>query len=155
MRHYILMLCCKICFLCEIRINAFCGLEFLNFVKKSFFFKLFWHRFRLRTKHCVVDNLWISLRKTDMICSLQIFCCWIFSKYFLFCIFIRVIDMAVVCSQCGRQYDITLFEYGGRVECDCGNEVKIADSNEIRLEKTLSPEEMLSELRKPKPDGGW
>ncbi|MCM8778838.1 MAG: hypothetical protein NC898_04895 [Candidatus Omnitrophica bacterium] len=29
--------------------------------------------------------------------------------------------MAVVCKICGREYDITLFEFGRRVRCDCGN----------------------------------
>jgi len=28
--------------------------------------------------------------------------------------------MAIVCPDCGRQYDVTLFQFGQTVECDCG-----------------------------------
>jgi hypothetical protein len=28
--------------------------------------------------------------------------------------------MAVTCPECGRQYDITLFQFGSAVDCDCG-----------------------------------
>jgi dsDNA-specific endonuclease/ATPase MutS2 len=28
--------------------------------------------------------------------------------------------MAVQCPDCGRQYDVTLFQFGQTVECDCG-----------------------------------
>jgi len=28
--------------------------------------------------------------------------------------------MAVTCPECGRQYDITLFQFGNTVDCDCG-----------------------------------
>lgn len=28
--------------------------------------------------------------------------------------------MAVTCPRCGRQYDITLFQFGRTVTCDCG-----------------------------------
>lgn len=28
--------------------------------------------------------------------------------------------MAIACPACGRQYDATLFEFGGSVACDCG-----------------------------------
>lgn len=28
--------------------------------------------------------------------------------------------MAIVCKKCGRQYDVTLFQFGRSIECDCG-----------------------------------
>ena len=28
--------------------------------------------------------------------------------------------MAVICSRCGRQFDVTLFAFGNRVRCPCG-----------------------------------
>jgi len=31
--------------------------------------------------------------------------------------------MAIVCRICRRQYDITLFEFGKTVKCDCGNTI--------------------------------
>ncbi len=31
--------------------------------------------------------------------------------------------MAFECPQCGKQYDITLFQYGKTIRCDCGAEV--------------------------------
>lgn len=31
--------------------------------------------------------------------------------------------MAIRCEQCGREYDVTLFEFGRTVRCACGAEV--------------------------------
>lgn len=31
--------------------------------------------------------------------------------------------MAVICPRCRRQYDVTLFQFGRGVKCDCGAEV--------------------------------
>ncbi len=28
--------------------------------------------------------------------------------------------MAVTCAKCGREYDITLFQFGNKVQCECG-----------------------------------
>lgn len=28
--------------------------------------------------------------------------------------------MAIICPKCNRQYDITLFQFGRGIECDCG-----------------------------------
>ncbi|MBN1418317.1 MAG: hypothetical protein JXP34_06040 [Planctomycetes bacterium] len=28
--------------------------------------------------------------------------------------------MAVICARCGRQFDVTLFQFGNRVRCPCG-----------------------------------
>jgi hypothetical protein len=32
--------------------------------------------------------------------------------------------MAVVCPRCNRQYDITLFQFGRRVVCECGEVIQ-------------------------------
>lgn len=31
--------------------------------------------------------------------------------------------MAIRCSFCGRNYDVTLFEFGNTIKCKCGHEV--------------------------------
>jgi len=31
--------------------------------------------------------------------------------------------MAIRCANCGREFDVTLFEYGNTVQCVCGNKV--------------------------------
>jgi len=31
--------------------------------------------------------------------------------------------MAIRCHQCGREYDVTLFEFGRTITCECGAEV--------------------------------
>ena len=36
--------------------------------------------------------------------------------------------MAVSCPRCGRQYDVTLFQFGRSVDCDCGECVELAAS---------------------------
>jgi len=41
--------------------------------------------------------------------------------------------MAIQCPQCLRQYDVTLFEYGRTVQCDCGEEIDLA-SGHVRRE---------------------
>jgi len=32
--------------------------------------------------------------------------------------------MAIPCPRCGRQYDVTLFQFGHAVDCDCGERVE-------------------------------
>ncbi|MFH1731937.1 MAG: histidine phosphatase family protein [Planctomycetota bacterium] len=39
--------------------------------------------------------------------------------------------MAVVCKRCGRQYDVTLFQFGRSITCDCG--AKLPQAAEITL----------------------
>lgn len=36
--------------------------------------------------------------------------------------------MAVICPVCGRQYDVTLFQFGQAVACDCGAVVRPFDA---------------------------
>jgi broad specificity phosphatase PhoE len=47
--------------------------------------------------------------------------------------------MAVICKRCRRQYDITLFEYGHTVACECGATVSL--DAEIEVAKTGTGEE--------------
>ena len=35
--------------------------------------------------------------------------------------------MAIECPHCGRQYDVTLFEFGRHLRCSCGATVSLAD----------------------------
>lgn len=45
--------------------------------------------------------------------------------------------MAIVCKICGRQYDVTLFEFGRKIKCDCGN---IIDLTNLIRNKGISRE---------------
>jgi len=33
--------------------------------------------------------------------------------------------MAIECPECGRQYDVTLFQFGNAVDCDCGAVIRL------------------------------
>ncbi len=46
--------------------------------------------------------------------------------------------MAIVCKTCGRQYDITLFEFGRTVRCDCGNIIDL--KTKVPIDKMISKE---------------
>jgi uncharacterized protein with PIN domain len=37
----------------------------------------------------------------------------------------RVREMSVLCAGCGREYDVTLFEFGRTLWCTCGNRVGV------------------------------
>ena len=47
--------------------------------------------------------------------------------------------MAISCSQCGRQYDVTLFQFGRTINCACGarvgleHKLNLPANNEIRI----------------------
>ena len=51
--------------------------------------------------------------------------------------------MAITCPRCKHQYDITLFEFGSVVECDCGAKIKLDPGKGVVLE-----EENLSNKRR-------
>ena len=34
--------------------------------------------------------------------------------------------MAIRCPHCSREYDVTLFQFGKKVKCDCGAEIDLA-----------------------------
>jgi hypothetical protein len=46
--------------------------------------------------------------------------------------------MAVVCKVCGRQYDITLLEFGRSIRCDCGNIIDL--KTKVFVDKMISKE---------------
>jgi len=33
--------------------------------------------------------------------------------------------MAITCPGCGHQFDVTLFEFGNTVECNCGTKIRL------------------------------
>ncbi len=47
--------------------------------------------------------------------------------------------MAIQCSHCGRQYDVTLFEFERTVCCECGATVARAEGHTLRLAPTQTP----------------
>ncbi len=52
--------------------------------------------------------------------------------------------MAITCPRCNRQYDVTLFEFGRRIVCECGELIAAGDvSYPVRgkPEDHLTPEE--------------
>jgi len=42
--------------------------------------------------------------------------------------------MAIICPRCGREYDITLFQFGRTITCDCGN---VIDESHVELFRSL------------------
>ncbi len=42
--------------------------------------------------------------------------------------------MAVICPDCGREYDVTLFEFGRTVTCACGREVRADEPRRARAD---------------------
>jgi DNA-directed RNA polymerase subunit RPC12/RpoP len=43
--------------------------------------------------------------------------------------------MAIICPKCKHQYDVTLFQFGSVVECDCGARIKFDPRKGIVLER--------------------
>jgi hypothetical protein len=35
--------------------------------------------------------------------------------------------MAIRCQRCGREYDVTLFQFGRTIHCACGSRVRLED----------------------------
>jgi hypothetical protein len=49
--------------------------------------------------------------------------------------------MAILCPKCGHQYDVTLFEFGNVVKCDCGARIYIDLQKGVVLkEETIQQE---------------
>jgi hypothetical protein len=40
--------------------------------------------------------------------------------------------MAIACPRCGAEYDVTLFEFGRRIHCDCGSWVDLHSGHTLR-----------------------
>ncbi|MEA3485329.1 MAG: hypothetical protein U9R03_01330 [Candidatus Aerophobetes bacterium] len=43
--------------------------------------------------------------------------------------------MAILCPKCGHQYDVTLFEFGNVVKCDCGARIYIDPQKGVALQE--------------------
>lgn len=59
--------------------------------------------------------------------------------------------MSIRCPHCGREYDITLFEFGRSVECDCGRIITPGSESvwdEIKAILSRDEEEKLDTLRR-------
>jgi len=58
--------------------------------------------------------------------------------------------MSVRCAHCGREYDITLFQFGRSVECDCGRIITPGSDgvwDEIKAILSQDEEDKLNTLR--------
>jgi len=55
--------------------------------------------------------------------------------------------MAIVCKVCGKEYDISLFQFGKKIKCECGNIVELKGKvlNKISKEAEDKILEMLNE----------
>ncbi len=38
--------------------------------------------------------------------------------------------MSIPCPQCGREYDVTLFQFGNKIECVCGEKLPLSHKAE-------------------------
>lgn len=60
--------------------------------------------------------------------------------------------MAIRCPKCGREYDVTLFQFGRKVKCDCGSELDLAAIETLEELKQLvagiEEEEILAKLQR-------
>jgi DNA-directed RNA polymerase subunit RPC12/RpoP len=43
--------------------------------------------------------------------------------------------MAVRCPDCGREYDVALFQFGKRIRCSCGRVFSLEEANIIRKDE--------------------
>ncbi len=60
--------------------------------------------------------------------------------------------MALSCSRCGRDYDVTLFEFGHKVTCVCGKVLTLEEGHRLRLDEQRKPTSA-REPRPKKPEG--
>jgi len=49
--------------------------------------------------------------------------------------------MAILCPKCGHQYDVTLFEFGNIVKCDCGARIYIDPQKGVILKEETTQQE--------------
>ncbi len=47
--------------------------------------------------------------------------------------------MSLSCPKCGRQFDVTLFEYGRKVACECGEIVTLRSGQIVFLKPKIPP----------------
>jgi hypothetical protein len=60
-----------------------------------------------------------------------------------------VVPVAITCPRCKRQYDITLFEFGRRIVCDCG-EIIAAHGSAPPAQPNVTPAPTPDELKQAK-----
>jgi hypothetical protein len=41
--------------------------------------------------------------------------------------------MALRCPQCGKEYDVTLFEFGRSIDCECGWKISLENGHNVKL----------------------
>ena len=60
--------------------------------------------------------------------------------------------MAIRCPKCGQEYDVTLFQFGKPVRCDCGTEIDLATIETLdalkHLVEGIEEQELLGELQR-------
>lgn len=56
--------------------------------------------------------------------------------------------MAIICPNCGKEYDVTLFEYGHKVKCSCGETILL--ENKKYKDKYGFFKKLLSEIQTQK-----
>ena len=56
--------------------------------------------------------------------------------------------MAVRCPECGRDYDVTLFCFGGSVRCVCGEEVIFAHEERCISDSRREEDENILEVKR-------
>jgi hypothetical protein len=59
--------------------------------------------------------------------------------------------MAITCPRCGAAFDVTLFQFGHTVQCDCGHLVELSEGHVIEQETQGHGPESESEAE---PDDG-
>src|SRR4028119_1259515 len=69
--------------------------------------------------------------------------------------------MAINCSRCGRQYDVTLFQFGRTINCACGmrvgfeHKINLPVNNEIRFFADVNVASVVRWLRATGIDTVW
>jgi uncharacterized protein with PIN domain len=69
--------------------------------------------------------------------------------------------MAIVCSNCGRQYDVTLFQFGRTIDCACGTKVghehrlNLPENTEVRFFADVNVGRLTRWLRALGIDTAW
>lgn len=60
--------------------------------------------------------------------------------------------MAIRCPKCGHEYDVTLFQFGKKVKCDCGTEIDLASIETLdelkNLVESIEEQETLEVLQR-------
>lgn len=60
--------------------------------------------------------------------------------------------MAITCPRCGRQFDVTLFQFGHAVECECGAWVALEQGHVEGPTETGRPHAATNDSSSPRED---